>query len=262
MLLGEAGDDTLYVPLTDCAATLSGGAGNDTVDFSGRHRPLSLSNDAAANDGDGVSMERATIGSDIEIVVAGYGNDVLSGAASADTLKGGAGDDFLSGGAGDDLLIGGTGSDAFNGGSGFDTVSYADYGPSAPVMVTLCVTSATSVTLIDAGCGNRNDGFGENDQIANVERVLGGAGDDVMQAASSAAVDTTFEGGAGGDMLGGGGGNDFLWGDAGDDQLSGGAGDDSLDGGGDDDSLNGGAGQGDVCVNDSDDSMPRTACEL
>ena len=263
-LFGEAGDDTLYAPLTNCSASLSGGAGADTVDFSGRHRALTLSNDAAANDGDSISMEKATIGSDVEVVVGGYGHDVLSGAAAADTLNGGAGNDFLSGGAGDDTLLGGTGSDVFNGGMGFDTVSYANYAASAPVDATLCVTAATTLAAIDSACGSRNDGSSENDQIANVERILGGAGNDRMQAATSANVDTTFEGGAGDDMLSGAGGNDFLWGDADNDQLSGGAGDDMLDGGGGDDTLNGGPGEGDVCINDPADTTPqrRVACEL
>jgi Ca2+-binding RTX toxin-like protein len=129
---------------------------------------------------------------------------------------------------------------------------------------TLCVTNATTVATIDTACGARDDGailVPEMDQIANVEHVIGGTGDDTMTAAATA-TDTTFEGGSGMDTLTGGGGNDNLWGDAGNDILSGGAGDDNLDGGGGTDSSDGGA-DGDVCVTDTTTpDSPRTSCEL
>jgi Ca2+-binding RTX toxin-like protein len=263
-LQGENGDDTFYVPQANCFAVLAGGMGtNDVAIFSGRFGDVSLSNDTVANDGEGTVMEKGNIGSDIESITGGYGNDTLTGGANADSFNGGAGNDFLVGGGGDDAFVGGPGADTFNGGAGFDSVSYSTYLMAAPVTATLCVTTMTTVSAIDTACGARDDGSTENDQIANVERVVGGAGDDSMTAASTA-TDTTFEGGAGVDTLNGAGGNDILYGDLGDDQLFGFGGDDSLDGGGGDDRLNGGNGDGDICTNDAADVMGtrRVACEL
>jgi Ca2+-binding RTX toxin-like protein len=261
-LAGEAGDDIILVPQFNCFVALSGAAGADTADYSSRGKTgVDLSNDAVANDGDTTGMERGNIANDIETLIGGYGADNLTGGANADILVGNAGADFLVGAAGDDSFSGGTGADTFNGGAGFDTLSYAS--ETATVTATMCVTTATTVSAIDTACGTRDDGLAsEHDQIANVEHVIGGTGADTMTAA--AAIDTTFEGGAGADTLTGNTGNDILWGDDDDDIIVGGAGDDYLDGGMGNDTLDGGSGDGDVCVNDAADVMTaaRVACEL
>jgi Ca2+-binding RTX toxin-like protein len=261
-LLGEDGDDTFFVPMLGCSATIAGGLGQDAAIFSGRSAGLQLSNDGVANDGEVPLQEKASVGVDVESITGGFGGDLISGANNVDTFSGGPGDDFLIGGAGNDSLVGGAGSDTFNGGLGSDSVSYAGYGASEPVTVTLCSTTAITVGTIDTACGARDDGHQETDQIANVERVVGGAGDDQMTAASM--IGATFEGGNGDDTLIGGGGNDVMWGEAGDDILSGGSGDDELTGGAGDDTLDGGSGAADLCVNDAADAMPakRVMCEL
>lgn len=98
------------------------------------------------------------------------------------------------------------------------------------------------------------------------QTLEGGAGDDVLQAASSDATilghdgndtllgstgddrldggngDDALIGGAGRDGLSGGAGDDKLWGDAGDDMISGGLGDDFIEGGRGNDLLIGGDG--------------------
>jgi len=51
VLQGEAGDDVFYVPVSNCFATLSGGAGDNTSNFSGRSAGVSISNEGMANDG-------------------------------------------------------------------------------------------------------------------------------------------------------------------------------------------------------------------
>ena len=257
LLQGEAGNDTIYMPYPNCMAVLAGGAGNDTADFSGRSIENALSNDAASNDGDVVLAEKANIGNDIEAIVGGYGIDTITGGVNNDTFTGGAGNDFLIGGAGDDTFIAGAGADTYNGGLGFDTLTYASY--TMGITATLCVTTATTVMQIDTACGMRDDGMSmESDQIANVEHVIGGTGNDTMTASTVAA---TFEGGDGMDTLTGGPGDDILWGDNQVDTLVGGAGDDMLDGGSGADNIDGGAGDGDVCVTDAADAS-RVMCEL
>jgi len=58
-------------------------------------------------------------------MVAGTGNDILTGHATHDLLAGGAGNDTVSGGAGNDRLIGGLGNDILTGGAGADTFVFA-----------------------------------------------------------------------------------------------------------------------------------------
>ena len=72
--------------------TLQLGSGNDTVDAS-----------------------VTTVGTH---VLAGAGNDSLTGGSGADVLDGGAGNDTLTGGAGNDSLTGGDDRDSFYGGAG------------------------------------------------------------------------------------------------------------------------------------------------
>jgi Ca2+-binding RTX toxin-like protein len=59
-------------------------------------------------------------GSGNDRVSAGAGNDVVVGNAGQDKLNGGTEDDLISGNAGDDLLNGGAGADFLGGGAGMD----------------------------------------------------------------------------------------------------------------------------------------------
>jgi hypothetical protein len=71
--------------------------------------------------------EGVDIGTDalinVQNVVAGAGNDTITGNGGNNTLTGGLGDDILIGAAGDDTLVGGTGNDTLNGQSGHDTLT-------------------------------------------------------------------------------------------------------------------------------------------
>jgi S-layer protein len=78
------------------AATLKGGAGNDTIDASAATKAVTI---------DG-----------------GAGNDTITGSATASTLNGGDGNDTITGGAGADTITGGAGNDTINSGAGLDTV--------------------------------------------------------------------------------------------------------------------------------------------
>jgi len=178
----------------------------------------------------------------------GTGNDVLYGGFGTDKLDGQAGDDRLIGDRGDDVLVGGSGNDTaealkfrdgrdrFSGGPGFDTTTYA--ARFLPVSVTL---------------DNRaNDGgaLEQDDNRADVERVVGGHGNDLLVGSGAGNV---LEGNGGSDRLRGGPGRDSLFGGPGNDTL------DSRDGVRGNDHNSGGAGR-DTCRSDAQDA--RTGCEL
>jgi Ca2+-binding RTX toxin-like protein/subtilisin-like proprotein convertase family protein len=120
-------------------------------------------------------------------IIGNAGGNRLTGTAFADVIDGAAGNDTLSGGLGDDYL---------NGGAGTDTVTYA--GQTDSVTVSLAVTTVQAT------------GVAGNDQILNVENLIGGNGND------------TLTGNAGANNLNGGSGDDFITGGAGNDTLAGG----------------------------------------
>ena len=110
VLEGEAGDDELWSPSPDGADVLRGGAGSDTVSYAGRTSPLrvtvdTFANDGAAGEGDLVQAN------DVETIIGGGADDVLTGGALPEVLRGEAGNDVLSGLGAGDVLIGGLGDD-------------------------------------------------------------------------------------------------------------------------------------------------------
>jgi serralysin len=127
----------------------------------------------------------------------GTGDDRLSGAAGADTLSGNNGDDSLFGGDGDDRLFGGNDNDVLSGGDGDDEA--------------------------DGGDGNDRIYGHDGDDALN-----GGAGNDELSGGND---NDTLSGGNDNDTLRGGNGNDRLSGDAGTDTLAGNVGEDVLFGG-------------------------------
>ncbi len=96
------------------------GGGTDTVSYSSRPASDSLfiSLDGVANDG--VAGERDNVGTDIEDVTGGAGDDIITGSAAANTIDGGNGQDAIDGGAGNDTLMGGNDDDKLTGGDGAD----------------------------------------------------------------------------------------------------------------------------------------------
>ena len=239
---GGDGNDTFTVGTVagDGNDTIVGGAGTDTADYSTRTLAVSLSLDGVANDGDIATTELDNIGTDVEVLKGGLGDDILIGGAGNDTLFGGPGNDTLTGGLGADTLNGDAGNDTFlegavtsgtdiiNGGAGIDTVSYA--------------LRTVAVTINLDGTATSGEGV-EHDKIGlDVENAIGGAGDDTI---NGSPVDNVLDGGAGNDTLNGLAGNDTLRGGDGNDILNGGVGDDTFDEGAlanGADVMNGGAG--------------------
>jgi Ca2+-binding RTX toxin-like protein len=137
----------------------------------------------------------------------------IIGSAFADILIGNSLNNTLQGLAGDDLFIGNAGNDTFYGGADVDTVSYRR-DPSAAI-VNLALNQAT-------------DGFGNTDQIFEVENIIGSAFKDTLTGDSN---NNTILGGKGEDTIDGGAGNDRLFGEDDNDRIFGGIGDDYLVGG-------------------------------
>jgi hypothetical protein len=177
----------------------SGGDGSDTVDYSGRFNNLSLTLDGVANDGG--ATEKDNIATDIEIIKAGLGNNMILGSTSAptnvvyqffgnigrDTIVGGRGNDIINGGGGNDLIGGSYGNDTIHGGAGDDQVSGNE---------------GNDVLYADSG----------------VDDVWGDAGDDRLYGGRNPSF---LHGGAGNDVMVSIGGSkiDRQWGDAGTDNF-------------------------------------------
>lgn len=129
------------------------------------------------------------------------GDDLLDGGVGNDTLDGGAGDDELLGGDGDDVLIGGEGDDVLDGGEGRDSADFSQD------------TQGVAVDLEDGFA--IGDASGE-DELISIERVVGGAGNDVIRGNDA---DNDLLGGSGDDVLAGRGGNNVIDGGEGHDTI-------------------------------------------
>ncbi len=195
-LVGGAGDDVILAGGGDDLIVagaghdvIDGGDGFDTLDLSAATGAISVDFAAGKASGEGIGTNSF---SNIEKLLFGAGNDVVTGGNGDDAFDGGAGNDTLKGGAGNDTLWGGEGDDSLDGGSGDDDVF-----------------GGTGNDVIRAGSGN--------------DLVEGGEGDDVIDAGSG---DDLVRGGEGRDVIDGGSGDDRIEGGAGDDILTGGSGHD------------------------------------
>lgn len=255
-MFGDGGNDTMVAGMRGAqnndgagADSFDGGSGIDTVDYSMRTTPQSISEDALANDGipgGGLLGEHDNVIS-AEILVGGSAGDTITGGAAPNTLRGGDGNDDLHGGfgfdtlrgeEGDDVLDGGLDTDLLVGGHGRDTASYADR--IQPVVASLD--------------GAANDGAGaENERIDDdVENLAGGfVGDDLIGSGGP----NLLHGNEGPDKLRGAGGDDLVEGDGDDDDLNGDSGDDAVNGGGGNDTVAGGSGNDALAGGVGDDTI-------
>jgi hypothetical protein len=106
------------------ADVLSGGVGIDKVDYEDAAGPVTVTPDGVADDGE--AGEGDNVGTDVEDVEGGPGNDVLHTPVGGGEVEGGPGDDTLLGGPGPDELDGGVGVDRFEAGAGDDEIASAD----------------------------------------------------------------------------------------------------------------------------------------
>jgi Ca2+-binding RTX toxin-like protein len=244
-LNGGDGNDIVRANLgADGNDVVNGGSGVDTATYDERAEPLTLSLDDVANDGSpGTGSDN--IHTDVENLVGGASNDILSGSNQPNTLDGGPGNDTESGGDGadavdggdgddnlggedgDDTVSGGTGSDAVGGGAGNDALRGDDgedrldggtgaddfSGGNGSDLADYSSRSQGVAVKLDDVPGDGE--FGENDNVrADVENVNGGGGPDTLIGSGTG---NALDGGAGEDYSDGGAGSDTLTGgDAGD----------------------------------------------
>ena len=229
---GGNGNDTFKAAAADGNDTFNGGAGTDKADYSARAMDLVIKMDGATASGDTANGEADKIGTDVEDLVGGSGNDKLTGNASSNHIQGGDGNDKISGGVnagactndadtldgenGNDTFDQGTASDCgdvMNGGAGTDRVDYQ--GRTADLTISL-----------DTAANDGDSAATEKDNIkADVEIVISGSGNDTITGSPNADI---IHGGPGNDTINAGAGNDLISGDSGDDTLNGEAGDDTF----------------------------------
>ncbi|HUR86649.1 MAG TPA: MopE-related protein [Solirubrobacteraceae bacterium] len=223
VLLGGLGNDEISGH--GGGDTLDGGSGSNTVRYDDSAGPVNV--DLAAGTGTRGAVDRLTA---FRRVITGDGSDTVNGTTADevfvlnggdDVLNAGPGDDGVEGGPGNDLLRGGHGRDSLVGGDGRDTATYDERTASEPLTITLATPG-------DDGA------LGENDTLAGIEDVLGGASNDVLGGDDGP---NALIGGGGLNTLDGAGGDDLLVGGDFRDVIVGGAGRDQLIGAGDDDSL-------------------------
>ncbi len=146
-VFGDDGNDIIKVSslVEGDLNVLDGGAGTDTVDFSGLNQGVKA--DLVTNDGQvtsefipgadtviaNLTSIENIVGTQFDDTISGdlsdnileglAGNDILYGGSGNDNLSGGEGDDQLDGYIGNDVLVGGDGADILNGGLGNDSLS-------------------------------------------------------------------------------------------------------------------------------------------
>jgi Ca2+-binding RTX toxin-like protein len=132
-------------------------------------------------------------------LIGGFGEDTLDGAGADDILDGGDGVDTLLGGDGNDTLKGGADPDELNGGEDNDTADYSD--------------SFDSISVsLQSGVGK--GGAAQGDHLVDIENLVGGFNDDILEGNSDDNVldgmsgDDTLQGFEGADELSGGDGSD------------------------------------------------------
>ncbi len=256
---GDAGNDRFILAANNGDATgdeVTGDTGIDRADYSacGSSDPVVVSIDNTNNDGPSSgdcgsgSIASDDVHTDVESITGSPQGDTLTGFCTANTILGdpdvtgatftggvdtingdpaicgppGHGGDFLGGGAGADEIDG----DGTTGTLGFDTVTYG---------VPYTSTGAINITI--DGSNNDTDGTGAltEDVHTDIDRVIGGAGGDIINAAGAlggwggvATNGVTIFGRAGVDVITGSANNDTLDAEAGTGQsINGGAGTDS-----------------------------------
>ena len=114
-----------------------------------------------------------------------------------------------------------------DGSNGTDTVSYAFAAENTDPM------AETNGVVVDLFAGTAT-GFNINDQLSNIENIVGSDYDDILSG-GSAVTGVQIDGGAGDDVLSGTLGDDVLWGGSGNDIFRGFLGNDIMHGGDGDD---------------------------
>ncbi|MFE8583487.1 cadherin domain-containing protein [Sphingomonas sp. NCPPB 2930] len=213
---GDAGNDVIDGGAGD--DTLDGGAGTDTLSYaSATSGVIVVANYNGWLNNVWQYLPRNTVGAGADIT---SNFEILVGSAYSDILKGWRELYGFQAGAGNDLIYGNSNANSIDGGAGIDTLTYIETNSWGGVTVDLGANSN--------GATKASGGWANNDQITNVENLIGSNFADYL--AGDGGVNA-LDGASGNDTLVGGGGNDVLFGGDGDDILIGGTGADALIGG-------------------------------
>jgi Ca2+-binding RTX toxin-like protein len=256
VIYGGAGDDTVRLALdgalSGSAATVDGGAGRDTLIWSGGFKSggmLDLSSGSASVPGggsiSGFEIFNIRGSQQADTIIAGRGADYLNGQGGDDDLRGGVSNDTLVGGAGADSLDGGDGNDTLHGFLDFYTVYSQETGDNRLLGGEGDdILFGMNGDFIEGGRGKDKLSFAyELDHpvvldlkkaarpdaathVLGVETVEGGNGADLLVAGKKGGID--IWGGYGADTLIGRGGDDVLFGSAGADSITTGRGADTI----------------------------------
>jgi Ca2+-binding RTX toxin-like protein len=259
---GEANDVSIGfspvsgVDVRDRGATISVGAGCTSLSAHRARCDVSSGDltNASLGDGNDILTISHFFDSGGGRLGGGDGDDAIRGndiAATNEILLGGRGDDILFGRGGSEFLEGGPGADDLSGGTSCEPLTagqcYADIDTVSYAGRTKRVRATANGLAGDDGQRLEHDSI-----AADVERIIGGAGNDFLGGTTTNVsfadgipflVGMQLEGRAGDDGLRGGRAPDFLNGGKGDDVVRGAAGRDRLQGGAGDDRLAGDSGR-------------------
>ncbi len=190
-----------------------GMGGDDTIDGLGGFDVVRYGNAGDASTGIGVKVNLATgtasgpnAGHDtlknIEGVFGSAYQDMLTGGNSAN------GSNYTTDAAKLEIFRGEAGNDTLDGGAGFDRADYTTSESGIVASLKLVTGSTTQVT------GVVSDGFGDQDQLRNIEGIRGSNFDDLLRGSDRNTYATDgyfefFEGRAGDDVIDGRGGFDY-----------------------------------------------------
>lgn len=194
------------------AMTIVDHGGFDTLDFrsDSSNQRIDLRAEALSDvygDTGTLGIARGTV---IEALLAGSGNDTLTGNDAANRIEGNDGGDNIDGGAGADTLLGGNGADWLTPGSGADSVN----GGSGTDMVSFIDATARVVVNLAAGTAGID---AETDTLTGIENVTGTIYGDLITGDSGA---NRIRGMGNYDWMVGSGGNDTFEGGSGRDTVA------------------------------------------
>lgn len=117
---GGAGDDLIFGSDGAGNDSYKGGLGIDTIEYSNLVSSINVNLSRGMATGGAINSDRLY---NIENIIAGDGDDTLSGSTSANYLYGELGDDRIDASSGNDFVFGGVGDDSLNGGLGVDELT-------------------------------------------------------------------------------------------------------------------------------------------